>query len=396
MACSLNGFWLAAWPWARVKVTTAPAWPQLAARLASTWQVSTYGRIKRPNGSLTWGSKHGAGYQKIMIQRKQWLVHRLVLHVFRGPPRDQLAWQVNHLDGNRENNRLDNLEWVTGKQNVRHALNSFPRNCSGAKHSMPVSCRAWASSCWTAYSSKTAAAKALGISRWSVSKSCSQGTVVKGHGCQLLSPKEFVIEGEQWKAMFDPKTGCPLPGRTVSSLGRLKNKTGRIFTGHRRKDGYCVTSIRLNSEPRHRQVLIHQLVARAFLGLPPSPQHTQVNHKDGNRNNNTVQNLEYATPAENTAHSYRLTPTRTYSNVKPIESRPFGSSDQWRRHSSVTGAAKELGVQRQNIHQCLKGCHRQTGGYEFRNAPSSPHLCGEQWRAIDLAGLVAERSMRTS
>jgi hypothetical protein len=49
---------------------------------------------------------------------------------------------------------------------------------------------------------------------------------------------------------------------------------------------------------------VHRLVAIAFLGEPPSPQH-QVAHCDGNRQNNHVQNLRWALPSENNADRLR-------------------------------------------------------------------------------------------
>jgi len=49
---------------------------------------------------------------------KYFLVHRLVAETFLGRSEDL---QVNHIDGNRHNNKLINLEWVTASRNVRHA-----------------------------------------------------------------------------------------------------------------------------------------------------------------------------------------------------------------------------------------------------------------------------------
>lgn len=375
------------WPWIQA------AWGPLEVRAASSWQVSSYGRLQRPNGTLTWGSRHASGYLRACIGRVQWSVHRLVVHAFHGPPRNPLAWQINHLDGNRSNNRLNNLQWVTPKQNMRHSYQALSRRTAGPKLSVAVKCRAVGSEAWTGYPSMTEAAKALGISIQLVSASCSRGAAVKGYEFQK-ERTDGDIEGEEWKQMVDPKTGYPIPGKMVSSLGRLKSKTGRISAGHTRKDGYCATSFRLGSKPRSRHVHTHQLVARAFLGPPPSPRYTQVNHKDGNKSNNSLGNLEYVTPAQNVAHSYWLTPTRTYNNVKPIESRPFRSSGQWRWHPSMTGAARELGVQRGGISHCLSGRRRQTGGYEFRCAPASQALPGEEWRDVDIPALLEERSTR--
>jgi hypothetical protein len=47
-------------------------------------------------------------------------VHRLVYESFRGPIPDGL--EINHIDGNKKNNSLENLEAVTRKQNLHHAV----------------------------------------------------------------------------------------------------------------------------------------------------------------------------------------------------------------------------------------------------------------------------------
>lgn len=49
--------------------------------------------------------------------------------------------------------------------------------------------------------------------------------------------------------------------------------------------------------------LVHRLVAQAFIGGDRSRRH--INHKDGNKRNNRVENLEYATPQENVLHAWR-------------------------------------------------------------------------------------------
>jgi hypothetical protein len=65
------------------------------------------------------------GYATVMLgvgvrQKKHLLVHRLVLSAF-APVEGWQELQVNHKDGNKQNNSLSNLEWVTCRENVLHS-----------------------------------------------------------------------------------------------------------------------------------------------------------------------------------------------------------------------------------------------------------------------------------
>jgi hypothetical protein len=60
--------------------------------------------------------------------------------------------------------------------------------------------------------------------------------------------------------------------------------------------------ISIHGKAQHQNV--HRLVAEAFLG--PCPKHHQVNHKDLNKENNVLENLEYVTHAGNQQHAIRL------------------------------------------------------------------------------------------
>jgi hypothetical protein len=53
--------------------------------------------------------------------RKQRTVHRIVAETFLGKPPTE-KFEVNHIDGNRQNNHLDNLEWVTHAENIQKAV----------------------------------------------------------------------------------------------------------------------------------------------------------------------------------------------------------------------------------------------------------------------------------
>lgn len=82
-------------------------------------------------------------------------------------------------------------------------------------------------------------------------------------------------------------------------------RVGRVLTVSKRADGYCTVTLGRSSTTNY----VHRLVADAFIG--PCPDGMEVNHLDGDKSNNSVRNLEYATRAENAAHASRmgLTPT---------------------------------------------------------------------------------------
>jgi hypothetical protein len=104
----------------------------------------------------------------------------------------------------------------------------------------------------------------------------------------------------------------PVPGfeqlYVVSNLGRLRNtrsrqqttKAGRILFGSADKAGY-IQAILYDYDGKRRHRFIHRVVAAAFLG--PCPVGYQVNHKDFNKANNQLSNLEYCSSLENVHHA---------------------------------------------------------------------------------------------
>lgn len=74
------------------------------------------------------------GYKKVYLYKDGlkhcFSVHSLVLTTFNKPRPDKL--QANHIDGNKANNSIENLEWVTASQNVLHSVENNLRNQHGS------------------------------------------------------------------------------------------------------------------------------------------------------------------------------------------------------------------------------------------------------------------------
>ena len=65
------------------------------------------------------GSKHQDGYLFVTINNKQYPKHRLVAELFIDNPDNKPF--INHIDGNKQNNRAENLEWCTHAENIEHS-----------------------------------------------------------------------------------------------------------------------------------------------------------------------------------------------------------------------------------------------------------------------------------
>lgn len=89
----------------------------------------------------------------------------------------------------------------------------------------------------------------------------------------------------------------------VSNLGKVKNiKKDNIIKGTINKNGYIYVDLWKNNK-RHKKT-IHRLVAENFLNNINN--YTDVNHKDGNKQNNKLSNLEFCTRSYNIKEAYRL------------------------------------------------------------------------------------------
>ena len=96
----------------------------------------------------------------------------------------------------------------------------------------------------------------------------------------------------------------------VSSLGRIRNNdTGQIVKAHEVKGGYLRVNLYPRGDAKHggKRHLVHRIVAFAFLyddyieGVT-----TDVNHIDGNKHNNAVENLEWCTREHNIQHANKM------------------------------------------------------------------------------------------
>lgn len=146
----------------------------------------------------------------------------------------------------------------------------------------------------------------------------------------------------------------------ISSLGRLKsNRYGRMIKGNINSYGYLRT-ILSDRNGNIKRVLIHRLVAEAF--IPNTDNKPQVNHRDENKLNNAVDNLEWVTCKENinwgTSLQKRAKTQRLSQSNKKTVLQYDKNGVFINKYISIRDAARVLGIDRTGIQHC---CNKRKG-----------------------------------
>lgn len=85
----------------------------------SGYYCSTDGTVIGPNGKPIVLAEHYTGYYKVHLRSGKCFAHRVVMLTFNPHPDSEML-TVNHKDRNKKNNNLDNLEWLSIQDNIKH------------------------------------------------------------------------------------------------------------------------------------------------------------------------------------------------------------------------------------------------------------------------------------
>ena len=182
-----------------------------------TTQISSLGRIIRNNSSSS--VRNGVpyfvrprtdGYVCVGVDGKKWLMHRLVMDAFGVLPKNKDEIEVDHIDGNRDNNRLSNLQWVNRTKN-----NANIKKRKRAEGGIPVLYRIKGTEAWKNAFDARHAAELTGCNKVKINQVCNvNGNSKTSTGFEGKSYEfEYVVNdkdlpGEVWKEV-DTKDWFP-------------------------------------------------------------------------------------------------------------------------------------------------------------------------------------------
>lgn len=158
-----------------------------------------------------------------------------------------------------------------------------------------------------------------------------------------------MANNEMWKQIeIDGK----LLNYEISSLGNIRNmNTKQLMTLNNRKDNYTYYTFR--TKDFVKTVRVHKLVADAFLKPPDNPKCIYIDHKNMNKHDNCVDNLEWVTHSENVKRAHQ--DENRVSTGRQIEQWDFETKEYVQTFNSIREAAHTLNVSEKNFSSNLSG-----------------------------------------
>lgn len=297
-------------------------WTSLSNIGFSNYEISTFGRICNAKNGNIMKQRNDNGYMKISLYDDNGKHHTkristLVMAGFVGPkPSSDIS-----IDSVTTNNNIANLRYANiQQQNENKGIEKPKKGKAVIQYDLNGNLiKNW--------DKMRDASFALNINEHNISDACRGIYQTAGGFIWRYYVETYLDEG--WKSLT-------LPGFNtifVSSYGRIRTSKGNVTYGSER-GGYLVVHLTKANKSVH--LLVHRAVLQAFIG----PSDLQVNHKDGNKKNNRLYNLEYVTVSENIKHVVQI------GNIKTRRVYQFNLNGQFiAEYPSINEAARQNSIQ---------------------------------------------------
>jgi hypothetical protein len=311
------------------------------------YRISSLGRLMLKSGGISKSSPREGGYivPNLSINNKS---IRKYLHVIVATtfiPNSENKPQVNHINGIKNDNRVINLEWVTGSENCQKRIFAA-KTTSCAIEVIQYNSKKEIIKIWRCISD--------------IIKDSNYTTTICNYldknllykDCYWERIKSETIEGEIWGFIII----CGIKVE-VSNMGRIIDQYGRITYGSESDGGYMIYSS-LN-KGSHR---IHRLVMMTFKPIS-DPDNYVVDHINMIKNDNRLENLRWVTIEENNRFARELKVFKIHT--KAVDK--FDLSGNFiETFESLNLAALSIDVSASNISNCCNGKQKTSKGYIWK------------------------------
>ena len=329
------------------------------------YDVSSLGNVRNNKTGKLMKICVKSGYYHVCLvndnYKKSFKVHRLVALEFIENPEDKL--EVNHKDKNKLNNSLSNLEWMTRRENNIHRCEGVKITCN--KNKVVLRIDATTNEILDKYNSIELAGtwaynngytKTIHNGRNSIGNCLSGLSKIAYKFKWEYENTNCDLDNEIWKLVVLENVDTTDKRYHVSNLGRFKNSSGIIMDNYKvNENGYIRVYI------YNKTYALHRLIALAFIENVENKE--QVNHIDGNKLNNSVENLEWVTNRENQIHKFKIGLGNCYT--RKIVQYDL-EMNKIKEFESIIGASKELDIGKSNISGVLVNHRKTAGGFVFK------------------------------
>jgi hypothetical protein len=347
------------------------------------YDISNHGIIRRRQDKfmMSNATEVNRDYQSIKLAREnterdrkiKLQIHRLVASAFLRNPNNKKT--VDHVNRNRADNHVSNLRWATHSEQNQ---NQEDRDRSNLADRIPVEALdPQTREVAHRFESMTHAAKSMNSTKSKISAACrNPNRQTSGFYWRKATPPRVILEAapapandteapnesgnntrsepmEEWR-FITTRSGDTITTHQISNRGVIRsvdrpdlNRVGYNDKGTMRFDFY--------PNGRKRSCAIHELVAATFIGVPPDPT-VEVWHKNRNRKDNRVENLEWV--SRRNARS-RL----TYRNARGV--RVTWSDGRTEVFNSIGAASTATGVGNATISVICNGQRGQRTDIRF-------------------------------
>ena len=159
--------------------------------------------------------------------------------------------------------------------------------------------------------------------------------------------KKFIYEGQE-------------TDYSVSTEGEVRKDTTNYILSQSSQQDYKFVGLIING--KQKRMRVHRMVALTFIDNPDNKPY--VNHINGNRSDNNVENLEWVTPSENTQHAVDTGLFKSGSTRAVIQYNLNG--EQMATFESATEAARQTGGSQSKITMCCRRQRDSANDYQWR------------------------------